>query len=52
MRQTNLTVGARIAAIEAGAVNVHRANASELEALPEGQKHIYAEPRMRAYERR
>ena len=49
-RQTTLTVGARIAAIEAGAVNVHLANASELEALPAAAKHVYAEPRMRAYE--
>jgi hypothetical protein len=50
VRQTNLTVGARIAAIGVGAVNVHLANATELEALPGGQKHVYAEPRMRAYE--
>jgi hypothetical protein len=49
-RQTSLTVGARIAAIAAGAVNVHRANASELETLPAARRHVYAEPRMRAYE--
>lgn len=47
-RLTGLTVGAHIAAIKAGDVDVHQANATELEALP--QRHVYAEPRMRAYE--
>jgi hypothetical protein len=49
-RQTALTVEARIAAIAEGAVDVHLASASELEALPAAAKHTYAEPQMRAYE--
>ncbi|GFR91538.1 BA71V-F1055L [Elysia marginata] len=50
VRRTASAVSARIAAIEANAVDVHLASASALEALPEKQKHVYAEPRMRAYE--
>lgn len=47
-RQTSHTVGARVAAIKAGAVNAHHANATEFETL--GHRQVYAEPQMRAYE--
>jgi len=47
-RQSNLTIGARIAAIHAGGVNAHLASATELETVPD--RYVYAEPRMRPYE--
>ena len=41
-------IATRIAAIRAGTVDVHLANTTGLEELP--QRNVYAEPRMRAYE--
>lgn len=48
--QTAFTVGARVEAIKAGTIDVHAANATELETLPVDQRNVYAEPQMRAYE--
>lgn len=48
--QATFTVGARIEAIKAGAIDVHAANSTEFETLPVSQRNVYAEPQMRAYE--